>query len=648
MDTQHSVENKEQARRLNQDWTIEDSKKLYGLNTWGNPFFSINNKGNVSVGVPEKNHHIDLKEVVDDLRSNGIQTPILMRFPDILSSRIQLIFRCFERAIADYGYNGKYRGVFPVKVNQQKHLIEDLVLHGASSGLGLECGSKPELIIALTKMKDLNGLIICNGFKDKDYIETALLSKKLGRNIIIVVDRKSELDLILQVGKELNIQPQIGLRAKLSTRSAGRWVESTGHKSKFGLTPFEIVECVERLKELNMEDSLQLIHFHLGSQIPSILSIKSSLKEGTRFFTELYNLGVAPKYIDVGGGLGVDYDGSGTTNSSTNYSEQEYANDVVYTIKSICDEKKIPHPHIITESGRAIVAHSAVLVFDVLGSNNFDEVKIDGFKPEPTDHQILRDLYDISENLSLKTINENYNDMKQIRADILQLFTYGVLNLQARAQAEKIIFNISNRIRKMVEGDETYSEISYELNSFLCDSYFCNFSVFQSLPDSWAVDQLFPVLPIMRLNEEPDRRAVIADLTCDSDGKINRFIDSETYEVKHTLEVHKLKSNEPYYLAVFLTGAYQEILGDLHNLFGDTNAVHIHIQEDGGYMLDHIVQGDSMSDVLSYVEYNPEEFIVSFNNDCEEGIKQGTLTQGQADILMDRFKKSLYGSTYLG
>ncbi|MCO5113585.1 MAG: biosynthetic arginine decarboxylase [Bdellovibrionaceae bacterium] len=630
------------------DWTVEDSKTLYGISNWGAPYFNINSKGNVTVDVPEKGNPVDLKEIIDDLKANGIQTPVLMRFPDILSSRIKLLNRCFQRAMTDYGYTGKYRGVFPVKVNQQKHLVEDLVKFGEQTGLGLECGSKPELIIAITKMKYTDGLILCNGFKDRDYIETALLATKLGRDVIIVVDRKSELDIILQVAKELEIKPTIGLRAKLSTRSAGRWVESTGHKSKFGLTPFEMVECVERLKAEDMQDSLQLIHFHLGSQIPSILSIKASLKEGTRFFTELYNLGVTPKYIDVGGGLGVDYDGSGSTESSTNYSEQEYANDVVYTIKSICDEKKVPHPDIITESGRSLVAHSSVLVFDVLGCNNFDSVESHDFKPQPTDHQILRDLYDISEGLSLKTLNEGYNDLKQIRADILQLFTYGVLNLEQRAIAERLIFNISSRMRKLIRNEEDFADILYELDSFLCDSYFCNFSVFQSLPDSWAVDQIFPILPIMRHKEHPDRRAIIVDLTCDSDGKVNRFIDSETYEVKSTLEVHSLKPNEPYYIGAFLAGAYQEILGDLHNLFGDTNAVHIHISENGGYTIDHIVQGDSMSDVLSYVEYNPEEFVVSLNEDCMNGISKGTLTEDQAALLMKRFKTSLFSSTYLG
>lgn len=628
-------------------WKTEDSENLYGINKWGKTFFGVNEEGNITVSTPELNYPVDLKEIIQDLKTRGIHTPILMRFPDILASRINLLKKCFTTAIENMDYKGTYRGVFPVKVNQQKHLVDDLVAIGQKSSLGLECGSKPELLIALTKLKAKDALLVCNGFKDSEYIETALISRKLGRNTIIVVDRSTELDLILEASKRLGIRPKIGLRAKLSTRSSGRWVESTGHKSKFGLTPHEIVECINKLKEKDMLDCVDLIHFHIGSQIPSILSIKASLKEGARFFTELYKLGAQPRFIDVGGGLGVDYDGSGFTNSSTNYSEQEYANDVIYIIKSICNEKGIPHPDIITESGRALVAHSSILVFDVLGCNSFENVKPESFDTLATDHQILRDLSDISSNLSITTLNESYNDLKQIQVDILQLFTYGVLDLSQRAIAEKMIFNVLARMKKLTEGRTEYADVEYEIDSFLCDSYFCNFSVFQSLPDSWAVDQLFPVLPIVRLNEKPTRRATIADLTCDSDGKINRFIDPETNETKNYLELHTLHKDEPYYIAVFMTGAYQEILGDLHNLFGDTNAVHIHLKENG-YMIDHIVEGDRVSDVLTYVEYEASEFITQLKQDCMLAIENKALTQNQADILMDHFDRTMNGLTYLG
>lgn len=629
------------------NWTIEDSKSLYGLDKWGETYFDVNGKGHLTVKTPEKSKGVDLNEIIEDLKAQGIHTPILMRFPDILSSRIHLLKECFTNAISSMDYHGEFKGVFPVKVNQQKHLMDDLVNIGEKTSLGLECGSKPELLIALTKLKAKGALLICNGFKDQEYIETALISRKLGKNTIIVVDRRSELKLIIDASKKLGIRPKIGLRAKLSTRSSGRWVESTGHKSKFGLTPHEIVECIDELRDLDMLDCVELVHFHIGSQIPSILSIKSSLKEGARFFTELYKLGAKPKYIDVGGGLGVDYDGSGFTNSSTNYSEQEYANDVIYIIKSICNEKGVPHPNIITESGRALVAHSSILVFDVLGCNSFQNVKPETFSTAETEHQILRDLTDISNSLSVETLNESYNDLNQIQNDILQLFTYGVLDLSQRALAEKMIFNILSRMKPLALREPDFSDTAEEIESYLCDSYFCNFSVFQSLPDSWAVDQLFPILPVLRLNEQPTRRATIADLTCDSDGKINRFIDPATNEIKKFLEVHDLKKDEPYYLAVFLTGAYQEILGDLHNLFGDTNAVHIHLKEDG-YMIDHIVEGDTVEDVLSYVEYDAEEFTDQLRQNCMMAIEDESITKRQADILMDHFEQTLNGLTYLG
>lgn len=628
-------------------WSIEDSKSLYGLNKWGKNFFDINEEGNVTVRTPELNHPVDLKEIINDLKDRGIATPILMRFPDILASRVNLLKKCFDNAIEAMDYKGEYKGVFPVKVNQQKHLVDDIVVVGRKSSLGLECGSKPELLIAITKLKDREAVLICNGFKDIEYIETALISRKLGRNTIIVVDRSTEIDLIIEASKRLGIRPKIGLRAKLGTRSSGRWVESTGHKSKFGLTPHEIVDCLNKLKDVDMMDCVDLVHFHIGSQIPSILSIKASLKEGARFYAELYKLGANPRYIDVGGGLGVDYDGSRLTYHSTNYSEQEYANDVIYIIKSVCNEKGVPHPNIITESGRALVAHSAILVFDVLGCNSFENVTPESFEVKPTDHQIIRDLADISNSLSVTTLNEGYNDLKQIQDDILQLFTYGVLDLSQRALAEKMIFNILARMKTLTEGNDKFSEIEYDIDSFLCDSYFCNFSVFQSLPDSWAVDQLFPVLPIVRLNEKPTRRGTIADLTCDSDGKINRFIDPETNEAKNYLELHELKKDEPYYIAVFLTGAYQEILGDLHNLFGDTSAVHIHLKENG-YMIDHIVLGDSVNDVLTYVEYETDEFQKQLKQECMMAIEEKAISQKQADILMDHFDRTLKGLTYLG
>lgn len=631
-------------------WTSEDSKKLYGINKWGKPFFNVNGLGNmiVSTDIDDPTaKKLDLFHLTNDLQDRGIKLPILVRFPDILKTRIESLNICFNNAIKENNYTGLYRGVYPVKVNQEKHLVEDIVKMGSDFNLGLECGSKPELLIALSKMKNPEGFIICNGFKDKDYIETALLSRKLGRRTIIVVDRFPELQTIIDISKKHEIKPFIGLRGKLSTQGAGRWAESSGNTSKFGLTPNEIVVAIKILEKENMLDSLELLHFHIGSQVPSIQNIKSSLKEGTRFFAEFFSLGAKPKYLDVGGGLGVNYDGSGNSDSSVDYSDQEYANDVVYTIKSICDEKSIPHPHIITESGRALVAHTSLLIFDVLGSNNIQSSKkVDSRSAK--DHQVLRDLADISKNLNESNAKETFNDLSQIKRDVLQLFIYGILSLKQRAVAEEMINNSYIELRKLVSKNKNlFSDMIHEIDSILCENYFCNFSVFQSLPDSWAMDQLFPVIPIHRLSEEPDRRAVLVDLTCDSDGTINHFIDSTSDEPQRYLEVHSLQKTKPYYMGVFLTGAYQEILGDMHNLFGDTNAVHIRFTERGGYRIESLVKGDTISDVLKYVSFEPNDLLDQLRNDCEESIVSGNLTSPQARILMSKFESAILGYTYL-
>lgn len=631
-------------------WTSEDSKKLYGIDKWGSPFFNVNESGNITVSAPDQSSgskSIDLFHLTNDLQDRGLRVPVLIRFPDILKARIESLNTCFQNAIKETEYKGDFCGVYPVKVNQEKHLIEDIVKIGTEFNLGLECGSKPELLIALSKMSNPKGLIICNGFKDKDYIETAVLSRKLGRRTIIVVDRFSELQTIIDVSKKHDIKPFIGLRGKLSTQGAGKWAESSGNKSKFGLTPNEIVIAVQNLKEADLLESLELLHFHIGSQVPSIQNIKSSLKEGARFFTEFFSLGAAPKYLDVGGGLGVNYDGSGSSESSVDYSDQEYANDVIYTVKSICDEKSVPHPNIITESGRALVAHTSMLVFDVLGSNNIQTSK----KVEPVsakDHQVLRDLADISKSLKKENMNEAFNDISQIKRDVLQLFTYGVLTLKQRAAAEEMINNTYIDIKNLVSKNrKEHEDIIHEIDSILCETYFCNFSVFQSLPDSWAMDQIFPVVPIHRLNEEPDRRAVLVDLTCDSDGTIDHFIDPTSTEPQRYLEVHSLKKTKPYYIGVFLTGAYQEILGDMHNLFGDTDAVHVRFTENGSYRIESLVKGDTISDVLKYVSFEPNEILDQLRNDCEESIVSGNLSSAQARTLMSKFESSIQGYTYL-
>lgn len=628
-------------------WSIKKSADLYGVNYWGASYFRINEHGNMELKPRgPSGPGLDLYNLTQDLIERGIRLPILLRFPDVLKSRIELLANCFSKAVEEAKYGGAYRGVYPVKVNQQKHLVEEIVEFGQLHNFGLEAGSKPELLIALAHMDTPNALIVCNGFKDLEYIEMALISQKLGRNTIIVVDRFSELQMIITASRRLNIKPKIGFRAKLNTPSAGRWAETSGAKSKFGLTPSEIVRGVETLKAEGLIDCLQLLHFHIGSQIPSIQSIKAAIKEGARFFTEVYAMGAHLKYIDVGGGLGVDYDGSGRSDSSTNYSEQEYANDIVSILQSICDEKKVPHPDIISESGRSLVAHSTALVFDVLGHS---EVALQDFVLENAEKEsrLVQDLYEIYKSLNKDNINEYYNDLIEKKRDTLQLFTYGVLSLGQRAKAEDLFRAIATKIVNIARENNELEDMRYALEQELSDTYYCNFSVFQSLPDSWALEQLFPIVPLHRLNERPERRATLVDLTCDSDGHITSFIDAEAGGVQKYLEVHALEPGKPYYMGVFLTGAYQEILGDLHNLFGDTDAVHVSFTEDGKYTIDHVVEGNDIREVLEYVEYQKPELLERVRKATESGILKGTISRQEARLLLEHYERGLTSYTYL-
>lgn len=635
------------AHTKSASWSPEKSAAIYGINNWGAGYFRVNSNGNVAITPKgEKGPSVDLYELTQELQDRGIRVPIMIRFPDIINERVQLLQTCFQKAFTDHNYKGQYCGVYPIKVNQQRHLVQELVRFGKNCKLGLECGSKPELLVVLSLMNTPDAVIICNGFKDTEYIETALLAQKLGRDIIIVVDRKDELKLIMDAARKLSIKPKIGFRAKLNTQGAGKWVDSAGARSKFGLTATEIVDGLEALKKADMLDCLELLHYHIGSQVPSIQSIKSSLKEAARFYTELHKLGAKLKYIDVGGGLGVDYDGTGHTDSSVNYSEQEYANDVVSTIQSLCDENNIPHPNIITEAGRALVAHHSVLVFNVMGVNNLyrQQPPAPVSKQDPT---IMKDLQYIYEKLNSENINECFNDMMQSKNEILNLFTYGVLNLTQRAWCESMHFAIATKMLEVARVTADCEDIVAQLRQQLCDTYFCNFSVFQSIPDSWAVGQLFPVMPIHKLEQEPHHEATLADLTCDSDGKIEKFIDTETGEYKKTLRVHPFKEgDQPYFLAVFLTGAYQEILGDLHNLFGDTDAVHISIHN-SGYTVDHYVPGDTVTEVLSYVQYGRAEMVDSVRQYTEESIASGNITKLEAKALLKHYEEGLSGYTYL-
>jgi arginine decarboxylase len=625
-------------------WTVKDSADLYNISGWGRDFFGVNEAGRVEVTpAGQGSTRIDLKELVDDLRSRGLNLPILIRFSDILKTRVEELFGAFRQAIAENDYKGTYRGVYPIKVNQQRHVVEELVEYGRPFNLGIEAGSKPELLVALALQDNPDALILCNGYKDRAYIETALLAQKLGRQVVIVVDRMAEVDTIIAAASDLDVRPVIGVRARLATKGAGKWVESTGDRSKFGLTSAELVSAVTRLESVGMLDCLQLLHFHIGSQITAIRAIKDALREASRIFVELYRLGAPMRLIDCGGGLGVDYDGSQTNfHSSVNYTLQEYAADVVSQIAEACNAKGVPHPDIVTESGRALVAHHSVLVFNVLGVNEM----LVGQVPESTgagDHRTIQQLDETYRGISRKNFQEAYHDALQLKEEAVTAFNLGILDLKDRARVEELFWAICERILKIVR-DLPYVPDDLEgLEKSLSDTYYCNFSLFQSLPDHWAVRQLFPTLPIVRLNEQPSRRAILADVTCDSDGKMDEFIDLR--DVKSSLELHRI-NGESYYIGAFLVGAYQEILGDLHNLFGDTDAAHVKLDGDD-YRVEHVVEGDSVAEVLSYVQYSKEDLVSRVRRAVEVALREKRLTMAESGHLMRRYEEGLEGYTYL-
>jgi arginine decarboxylase len=625
-------------------WTVKDSLELYNVNGWGRGFFSINEAGHIEVTPSGAGSaKIDLKELVDDLRSRGLNLPLLIRFSDILRTRVQQLCGAFQQAIAENDYRGSYRGVYPIKVNQQRHVVEELVEYGRPYNLGIEAGSKPELLVALALHDNPEALILCNGYKDRAFIETALLAQKLGRKVIITVDRVGELPTILTAARELDIRPTIGVRARLVTRGAGKWVESTGDRSKFGLTTAEMVSSVEHLRAEGMLDCLQLLHFHIGSQITNIRAVKDALREASRIFVELHGLGANMRYLDCGGGLGVDYDGSQTNfHSSVNYTLEEYAADIVSQIAEACNARGVPHPDIVTESGRALVAHHSVLIFNVLGTNEI----LAGQIPESLakdEHPVIQQLYETYAGVSRKNFQEAYHDALQVKEEAITAFNLGYLDLKARARVEELFWATCEKILKIVR-DLAYVPDELEgLERQLTDTYYCNFSLFQSLPDHWAVRQLFPTLPIDRLNRAPSRRAVLADLTCDSDGKMDQFIDLR--DVKHFLELHP-PNGEPYLIGTFLVGAYQEILGDLHNLFGDTDAVHVKLDGDD-YTVEHVVEGDSVAEVLSYVQYSKEDLISRVRRAVEAALREKRLTMAESGRFMRRYEESLEGYTYL-
>lgn len=627
-------------------WKIQDAIETYGIRNWGKGYFGINKLGHVVV-YPDKDPErgIDLKVLVDQLRDRGIQPPMLLRFSDILKHRIGEIAEAFRRSREEYGYTGEYHCVYPIKVNQQRHIVEEVLVYGKEYGFGLEAGSKPELLAVLAVTNGTSETpIICNGFKDDEFIKMVVLARKIGKNILPVIEKFTELELVVKYMEELGVRQPVGVRVKLASRGAGRWRGSAGYRSKFGLTLTEVLEAFEYLKARGLEDCLQLTHFHMGSQITNIRKVKDALTEAARIYVELYRLGAGLKFLDVGGGLGVDYDGSQTDfESSINYSLQEYANDVVFRIKSVCDEAGVPHPHIISESGRAMVAYNSVLIFDVLGTSDFDGCTAPTQLPEDAP-QPIQDLFNIHKDLNKKNFIENYHDAVQSVEETLNLFNLGYLSIELRALAERLFWAIGRKLQRIVRDLDYVPEELQGLESMMADTYFCNFSVFQSMPDAWAIKQLFPIMPIHRLNEPPTRRAVLGDITCDSDGKIDQFIDLR--DVRSTLELHPY-NGEPYYLGGFLLGAYQEILGDLHNLFGDTNAVHISLDDDGSPNVDTVIKGDTVSEVLHYVQYSAEKLTDRIRKDVERALRLGRITVAESRQFLKFYESGLEGYTYL-
>ena len=586
-------------------WRIEDSEELYNITGWGTSYFGINDKGHVVVTPRRDGVTVDLKELVDELQLRDVASPMLIRFPDILDNRIEKMSSCFKQAAEEYGYKAENFIIYPIKVNQMRPVVEEIISHGKKFNLGLEAGSKPELHAVIAVNTDSDSLIVCNGYKDESYIELALLAQKMGKRIFLVVEKMNELKLIAKMAKQLNVQPNIGIRIKLASSGSGKWEESGGDASKFGLTSSELLEALDFLESKGMKDCLKLIHFHIGSQVTKIRRIKTALREASQFYVQLHSMGFNVEFVDIGGGLGVDYDGTRSSNSegSVNYSIQEYVNDSISTLVDVSDKNGIPHPNIITESGRALTAHHSVLIFEVLETATLPEWD-DEEEIAPDAHELVQELYGIWDSLNQNKMLEAWHDAQQIREEALDLFSHGIVDLKTRAQIERLYWSITREINQIAGGLKHAPDEFRGLSKLLADKYFCNFSLFQSLPDSWAIDQIFPIMPIQRLDEKPERSATLQDITCDSDGKIANFIS--TRNVAHYLPVHALKKTEPYYVAVFLVGAYQEILGDMHNLFGDTNAVHVSVNEKG-YNIEQIIDGETVAEVLDYVQYNPKK-----------------------------------------
>lgn len=626
-------------------WKVDDSIELYNINSWGKDYFSINEKGNATVTPKEGGLQIDLRELIDELQQQDISSPVLLRFPDILHNRIEKISNCFQKASDEYEYKAKSYVVYPIKVNQMRPVVEELISHGNHYNIGLEAGSKPELHAVLSLNFDKDSMIVCNGYKDESYIELALLAHKMGRKIFLVVEKLMELRIIATLAKRMNIKPNIGIRIKLASSGSGKWEESGGDISKFGLNSSELFEALSLLEKEDLKDCFKLIHFHIGSQVTNIRRIKTALKEATQFYAQLQKMGYGINFVDIGGGLGVNYDGthSSISGNSINYSIQEYVNDAIYSLVDICKKNELEQPNLIIESGRSLTAHHSVLVFEVLASTHLpafgeeEEISEDA-------HELVKDLYEIWHNLTQTRLIEMWHDALQIREDVLDLFNLGLVNLETRALVERLFWSIAREINNMAVRSKHAPEELRIISKSLADKYFCNFSLFQSLPDSWAIDQVFPVMPLCRLNEKPSCSVTLQDITCDSDGKIDNFISTSNYS--YHLPAHKLKEGESYYIGVFLVGAYQEILGDLHNLFGDTNAVHISVKDDK-YVIDKIIEGETIADVLDYVQFDHKRMARAIEVWVSQAVKSKAISAEEGREFISNYRSGLYGYTYL-
>ncbi len=626
-------------------WRVEDSAELYNIHGWGLDYFSINEKGHITVTPKKGGAAVDLRELMDELVVRDVAAPLLLRFSDILDNRIEKISNCFKVAAEEYNYNAQNFIIYPIKVNQMRQVVEEIVSHGKKFNIGLEAGSKPELHAVLAINTSNDSLIICNGYKDENYIQLALLAQKMGKRIFLVVEKLNELKLIAELSKKMKIRPNIGIRIKLASSGSGKWEESGGDVSKFGLSSSELLEALDFLEKNKMEDCLKLIHFHIGSQITKIRRIKNALREASQFYVQLRNLGYAVEFVDIGGGLGVDYDGtrSSGSESSMNYSIQEYVNDSISTLVDVCIKNDIPQPNIITESGRSLTAHHSILIFEVLETATLPEWDEDENLPEDA-HELVRDLYKLWDEMNQPRLIETWHDAQQIREEALDRFSLGMLDLVTRAQVERLYWSIAREVYQIATNMKHAPEELRKISKMLPDKYFCNFSLFQSLPDSWAIDQVFPIMPIARLDEKPSRTATLQDITCDSDGKIDNFINMKNYT--YHLPVHTLKGKEPYYMGVFLVGAYQEILGDLHNLFGDTNAVHISVDKDS-YEIEQIIDGETIADVLDYVQYSPKKLVRTVESWVTSSLKEGKISVEEGREFLSNYRSGLYGYTYL-